>query len=128
MPMKITPEQVPDLVFQACPSFKEAWPDLDLRKLSGIKYSMPVMIGFAGHVARLWKDRQFSEFPAIFDLIERLQTDGDKKVVDHVVFYFTELLYLELKKHGINPRFSERRLGPESTCWLDFLKWAFGWR
>jgi hypothetical protein len=125
--MKIEPEQIPDLVFKACPSYREAWPGLDAGDATNRKYSIPLMIGFAGHVARLWKERQFAEFPAIFDLIERLHVEGNKKVVDHVVFYFTELLYIELQKHGINPRFAERRLGPRSACWLNFLKAVFGW-
>ena len=125
--MKIRPEQVPDLVFQSCPSFEEAWPNLDPGKLTSTKHSIPVLAGLAKHVARLWNDQQFEEFPAIFDLIERLHAEGSRKVVDHVVFYFTELLYIELKKHGINPRFAERRLGPLSYHWLEFLKMVFGW-
>ena len=127
MRMKITPEEVADLIFKACPSYREAWPGLDTGHNTDQKYSIPLMIGFASHVARLWKNRRFAEFPAIFELIERLHVEGNKKVVDHVVFYFTELLYIELKKHGINPRFAERRLGPLSYHWLEFLKWAFGW-
>ena len=127
MRMKITPEEVADLIFKACPSYREAWPGLDTGHNTDQKYSIPLMIGFASHVARLWKNRRFAEFPAIFELIERLHVEGNKKVVDHVVFYFTELLYIELKKHGINPRFAERRLGPLSCHWLEFLKWAFGW-
>ena len=125
--MKIKPEDIADLVFEACPSYREAWPGLDAGSATGYKYSIPLMIGFAGHVARLWNDRRFAEFPAIFDLIERLHLEGNKKVVDHVVFYFTETLYFELQKQGINPRFAERRLGPASTYWLDFLKKALGW-
>jgi|SRR5210317_1185368 hypothetical protein len=128
MRMKITPEAVADLVFEACPSYREAWPDFDAGKPTDTIYSVPILIGLAGHVAALWRRRQFSEFPAIFDLVERLHVEGNKKVVDHVVFYFTELLYIELEKQGINPRFAERRLGPESAYWLGFLKWAFGWR
>jgi hypothetical protein len=125
--MKIKPEEVADLVFETCPSYREAWPGLDAGNPTGQKYSIPLMIGFAGHAARLWKDRRFTEFPAILDLVERLHLEGNKKVVDHVVFYFTELLYIELQKHGINPRFAERRLGPVSCHWLEFLKRAFGW-
>jgi hypothetical protein len=125
--MKITPEQIPDLVFEACPSFKEAWPDLDPGRMTGIIHSIPILVGFARHVARLWKNRQFDEFPAIFNLVERLHREGNKKAVDHVVFYFTETLYVELQKHGINPRFAERRLGPRSGYWLVFLKAVFGW-
>jgi hypothetical protein len=126
-PMKIKPEQVAGLVFESCPSYKEAWPNFDTENSTGIQYSTPILIGFARHVAQLWKDQRFAEFPAIFNLVERLHLEGNKKVVDHVVFYFTELLYIELQKHGINPRFAERRLGPESAYWLGFLKWAFGW-
>lgn len=126
--MKIKPEQVPDLVFESCPSYREAWQNLDFGKITGIKHSIPILIGFARHVSLLWKDRLFDEFPAIFKLVERLHLEGNKRVVDHVVFYFTETLYIELQKHGINPRFAERRLGPESVYWLIFLKWAFGWR
>jgi hypothetical protein len=125
--MKIEPEQIPDLVFEACPSFKEAWPNLDLGRLTCIRHSIPVLAGFARHVARLWKDRQFEEFPAIFNLVESLHREGTKKAVDHVVFYFTETLYIELQKNGINPRFAERRLGPRSAYWLFFLKAVFGW-
>jgi len=125
--MKIKPEDVADLVFEACPSYRDAWSDLDNGHSTGRQYSVPIMIDFAQHVARLWNDRRFEEFPAIFDLIERLHVEGNEKVVDHVVFYFTELLYIELKKRGINPRFAERRLGPASTYWLNFLKRVFGW-
>jgi len=126
--MKITPEMVANLVFEACPSYREAWPEFDTGNPTDTIYSIPVLIGLAGHVAALWRRRQFSEFPAIFDLIERLHVEGNKKVVDHAVFYFTELLYIELERQGINPRFAERRLGPVSFYWLDFLKSAFGWR
>ena len=128
MLMKIKPEQVADLVFEACPSYRQAWPDSGTENSTGIKYSIPILIGFARHVAQMWKDRRFAEFPAIFSLIERLHAEGNGKVIDHLAFYFTELLYIELEKHGINPRFVERRLGPESGYWLDFLKWALGWR
>ena len=128
MRMKIIPEEVADLVFEACPSYREAWPGYDSGRPTDTIYSIPVLIGLARHVAALWRRRQFSEFPAIFDLIERLHVEGNKKVVDHAVFYFTELLYIELEKQGINPRFAERRLGPVSFYWLDFLKLAFGWR
>lgn len=124
--MKISPQQVAALVFEACPSYREAWPDFDAAKPESTIYSVPILIGLARHVAALWRKRQFSEFPAIFDLVERLHVEGTKKVVDHMVFYFSELLYIELKKTGINPRFVERRLGSESAYWLDFLKWAFG--
>ena len=127
MRMKITPEEVADLVFEACPSYREAWHDLDSCESTDTIYSIPILIGLARHVAGMWRKREFSEFPAIFDLIERLHVEGNKKVVDHVVFYFTETLYIELKKRGINPRFAERRLGPASTYWLDFLKRVFGW-
>jgi hypothetical protein len=125
--MTIKPEEVADLIFEACPTFREAWPGLNTGNAPDRKYSIPFMIGFAGHVARLWKDGRFEEFPAVFELVERLHVEGNKKVVDHVVFYFTELLYIELQKHGINPRFAERRLGPVSCHWLEFLKRAFGW-
>lgn len=126
--MKIKPEEVADLVFEACPSYREAWPDFNAGEPTGTIYSVPILIGLARHMADLWRKRQFSEFSAIFDLVERLHVEGNKKVVDHVVFYFTELLYIELEKHGMNPRFAERRLGPASAYWLDFLKRAFGWR
>lgn len=125
--MTIKPEEVVDLIFEACPSYREAWPGPNTGKASDHEYSIPFMIGFAGHVARLWKDRRFEEFPEVFNLVERLHVEENKKVVDHVVFYFTELLYIELQKHGINPRFAERRLGPVSCHWLEFLKRAFGW-
>jgi len=125
--MKIRPEQIPDLVFQECPSFKEAWPSIDLGKLSGQRHSIPILAGLAKHVARLWNDRRFEDFPVIFNLIERLHVEGNKKAVDHVVFYFTETLYIELRKLGINPRFAERRLGPKSAYWLNIIRAILGW-
>ena len=125
--MKIKPEQVPDLVFQSCPSFEEAWPNLELGKLTSTKHSIPVLVGLAKYVARLWNDQQFGEFPAIFNLVERLHVEGNKKAVDHVVFYFTETLYVELQRQGINPRFAERRLGPKSAYWLNMIRSILGW-
>lgn len=100
---------------------------MDLGRMTRIEHSIPILVGFARHVARLWRDRKFEEFPAVFNLVERLHREGTKKAVDHVVFYFTETLYIELQKHGINPRFAERRLGPRSAYWLFFLKAVFGW-
>ena len=125
--MKIKQDQVPDLVFDACPSFKKAWPNLDLGKLSGKRHSIPVLGGLAKHVAQLWHDHRFGEFQSIFNLIERLHLEGTGEVIDDVVYFFTETLYIELQNRGINPRFMDRWLGPESSYWLNAIKKMLGW-
>jgi hypothetical protein len=125
--MKIKPEEVADLVFEACPSYREAWPNIDLGKLSGQRHSIPILAGLAKHVAQLWNDHRFEEFSSIFKLIEQLHVEGTKKVIDHAVYYFTETLYVELQNRGINPRFMDRWLGPNSRYWLYVIKQILGW-
>jgi len=125
--MKIKQTQVPDLVFDACPSYKKAWPNINLGNLRGKRHSVPILAGLAKHVARLWKDQRFEEFPSIFNLIETLHVEGTEKVIDDVVYFFTETLYIELENRGINPRFMDRWLGPESSYWLNVIKKILGW-
>jgi hypothetical protein len=125
--MKIKPEQIPNLVFDACYSYEEAWPDIDLGKLSGKRHSIPILAGLAKHVAELWNDHRFEEFQSIFNLIEVLHIDGTKEVRDQVMYYFTETLYVEIQNRGINPRFMDRWLGPQSRYWLYIIKKILGW-
>ena len=77
--MQITKEQVMPLLLEACPSFTEKWEEH--RAFYEDEDLLYVDLGeFAHHLVELHKTNQTDEFPAVFDVIERLHLEGDDYV------------------------------------------------
>jgi hypothetical protein len=77
--MTITKEQVMPLLLEACPSFTRKWEEH--RAFYDNEDLLYVDLGeFAHHLVELHKWNQTSEFPAVFNVIERLHLEGDDYV------------------------------------------------
>lgn len=75
----ITKEQVMPLLLEACPSFTEKWQEhsADLQDETLLYIDLAV---FNHHLIELHKNKQVEEFPAVFDVIEKLHLEGDDYV------------------------------------------------
>ena len=79
---------------------------------------------FAVHASYLISNRQLKLVPPVLSVVELLLVEGNKYVKDDVVCYFLEGIWIELMKRGVPPTRIYTWLGPESSCWLDFLRTA----
>jgi hypothetical protein len=75
----ITKEQVMPLLLNACPSFSKRWEEH--RAFYEDEKLLYVDLGeFAHHLVELLKANRTEEFPAVFEIIERMHLEGDHYV------------------------------------------------
>jgi hypothetical protein len=74
----ITRTQVIPLLLEACPSFHNAWGEL--QRPEEDKFIYVAFGAFTGHLRGLQRRGQTSEFEAVDGMIERLQEEGDIEV------------------------------------------------
>ena len=119
----ITKEQVMPLFLAACPSFLPAWEEYRASNPDeGLLY---IDMGeLAHHMVDLIKSNQTSEFPAVFDVIERLHIEGDHYVKEAATIGILESLQNVASNNGVDPEAFVPWLGTESRRWwrqlIDF--------
>ncbi len=74
----ITRKQFIPLLLEACPSFHNAWGEL--QRPDEDQYIIVAFGVFASHFRGLYESGQTSEFRAFNELIERFQREGDPEV------------------------------------------------
>lgn len=114
----ITREQVMPLLIEACPSF---------RATSANEGSLYVSLGdFAHHLLLLYRQRHTEEFPAVAQIIERFQAEGDSSVREAVTIGLLEGIQNVWRNEGTDPELFVRHLLPVSTKWWRSLNdfWA----
>jgi hypothetical protein len=112
----ITKEQVMLLLLEACPSFTEKWEEH--RAFYDDEDLLYVDLGeFAHHLVELHKTNQTSEFPAVFDVIERLHLEGDAYVKEAATIGMLEGIQNVAGNTGANPEVFVQYLKPESAKW-----------
>ncbi|ODG92716.1 hypothetical protein BED47_18750 [Gottfriedia luciferensis] len=93
--------EVMNLLIHACPSYKKRWENY--LKDNYEDNEGPLLYNdlsdFARHLADLYSKGNFEEFPKVFDVIERLHTDGDEEVQEAATIGLLE----DLQNLGINP-------------------------
>ena len=94
----ITPDDELGFLLAASPVFAEVWGDRALGRAARARRGPWVLHAFAVHASYLIANRQLDLVPPVFDVVERLLVEGDEKVKDHVVCYFLEGVWIELKK------------------------------
>ena len=104
----ITPDDELGLLLAASPVFAEVWGDRALGRAARATRGPWVLRAFGGHASYLIANRQLDLVPPVF----------------HVVCYFLEGVWIELKKRGVPPAMMEPWLGPEGERCLQFLKQA----
>ncbi|MDP4146554.1 MAG: hypothetical protein Q8936_19095 [Bacillota bacterium] len=68
-----------NLLLEGCPSYKNRWVQFYKENYDdGEEQLLYIdLLDFAYHFIDLYKHKQISEFPRIFEVIELLNTDGD---------------------------------------------------
>jgi len=112
----ITKEQVVPLLLEACPSFTEKWEEYSA--FYGNEYLLYIDFGeCAHHLVELHKANRTDEFPAVFEVIERLHLEGDAYVKEAATIGMLEGIQNVAGNNGINPEEFCRYLKPESAKW-----------
>jgi hypothetical protein len=114
--MQITKEQVMPLLLEACPSFTERWEEH--RAFYDDEDLLYIDLGeFAHHLVKLHKTNQTGEFPAVFDVIERLHLDGDDYVREAATIGMLEGIQNVAGNLDVDPEVFAPYLKPESAKW-----------
>ncbi len=112
----ITKEQVMPLLLEACPSFTEKWEEH--RAFYDDEDLLYVDLGeFAHHLVELHKTNQTREFPAVFEVIERLHLEGDDFVKEAATIGMLEGIQNVAGNSGLNPEEFSQYLKAESAKW-----------
>ena len=118
----IKKEQVILLLLEACPSFTQKWKehsaDWEEENLLYID-----LAEFNRHLIELHKSKKNDEFPAIFDVVEKLHTEGDDYVREAAAIGLLEGIQ-NLASHsenGVNAEEFVQYLKPESAKWWHQL-------
>jgi len=105
------------LFLNACPSFRTRWAPYAAEP-SFEESLLYIHLGeFAGHVIELLGNGSTAEFAAIFEVVERLHTDGDSYVREAATIGLLEGLQNLALSAGLDPAVFEPHLGPESARW-----------
>ncbi len=122
----IEKDQIMSLLLEACPSYRARWEEYIAQPgyEAGLVY---VDLGdFAHHLIDLFQQGNLSEFPATFDVIERLHVEGDSYVREAATIGALEGIQNVAGNSGVDPERFFSFLGPESAKWWRRLSkfWA----
>ena len=130
---KIHAGQVPALVLDACPSFAVVWDEIVEEHTD--RGSPGGRLGYldAGCLVAHLADRLLTgdtvDFDAVFDLIERLITDGDPYVSElGVIGYLEGMQMATVSSRGVDPEAFRPWLRPVSSAYWEAINrfWMLG--
>ncbi len=127
--MTIKSNQVIELLLEACPSFKDAWATIEHENIyDNDRLHYMDASDFLRHLATLQLAGTTDEFPAIFDLIERLVVEGDRYVSNLAVIGYLEGLQMAtISAFGLDPEVVFRPwFRPVSEAWWRRLNRFWG--
>jgi len=109
--------EVMQLLLAACPSFREAWtayvtsPDYE----EGLLY---IDLGeYADHLVELASSGRTADFPAVFDVVERLHLEGDAYVREAATIGLCEGIQNVASNTGVDAALFVPYLKPETARW-----------
>ncbi len=109
-------DQTIPLFLEACPSFGEKWKQH--RAFYGDEDLLYVDLGkFAHHLVELHRVGRRDEFPAVFEVIERLHLEGDAYVKESATIGMLEDIQNVVRNCDVNPEEFSVYLKPESMKW-----------
>jgi hypothetical protein len=119
------PDRLRLLLHVVCPSFQhsEIWREWRARQRGATAPAdQSLAIAFVRHLTTLEAHGERAEFPAVFELLERVCREGHPAVLDLVVVgYLEELQNPALHAAGSTPDAFVSWLGPESRLWWSRL-------
>jgi len=113
-------DEVVPLLLETCPSAEAAWRDhVQYWKPETRGYFLDVAV-FAQHLVEEFDRGSTNEFPAFFQLLERMIVEGDQEVIDLAVVGLIEGIQ-NIASHGeFGYRVFEKWLGPKSRQgWVE---------
>ena len=122
----ITKDEVMPLLLSACPSFRERWNDLTSEV--GFEASPYIDIAeFVRHLLYLHRANKMDEFTDVFNVVERMHTEGDSYVRELATIGFLEGIQnilgnsdMDRDNHAVDPNVFVKYLRPESLkSWND---------
>lgn len=118
-----------ELLVKACPSFAPQWDEGsqgDFLDLEGNLLGYVALGGFAHHLVRLAIAGRIEEFPAVFEVVERLHLEGDDYVREAATIGLLEGIQNIASNRSLDQALFEPFLLPESRKWWDRLNdfWA----
>jgi hypothetical protein len=117
----ISRDQIVPLLLTACPSFQEPW----RRYIEDSLYEPDLiylhLAEFSRHLINLLQGQSCEEFPAVFEVIERLHIEGDHDTREIATIGILETIQNHAGHANIDSESFTRWLGPESKKWWDRL-------
>ena len=116
------------LLLEACPSFKEQWAAYRAYLGDDEPLLEVDLEEFGRHVVDLLKRGNADEFPAVFDVIERLHLEGSAPVQEAATAGLLESIQSAARDRLIDLERFAPYLQPETKAWWDGLLefWAKG--
>jgi hypothetical protein len=110
----MTNDQVMPFLLSACPSFSTRWEEH--RAFYADEQLLYIDLGeFAHHLIELQKANRTEEFPAVFEIIERMHVEGDDYVKEAATIGMLEGIQNVAGNSGIDPERFAKYLKPESA-------------
>ncbi len=104
------------LLLESCPSFAEKWEEH--RAFYDDEDLVYVHLGtLAHHLVELHKTNQTDEFPAVFDVIEKLHLEGDNYVKEAATIGMLEGIQNVSLNLNVDPEVFALYLKPASAKW-----------
>ncbi len=128
----IEARQVMPLLLEACPSFSTKWAEVEVENADDTEptggFGFVDAGNFIRHMVSLRIEGQTSEFPAIFEVIERLLVEGDPYLQNlAVIGYLEGFQMMTVTSAGLDPERDFRPwLRPVSESWWQRINrlWA----
>ncbi|WP_197484622.1 hypothetical protein [Phormidesmis priestleyi] len=115
-PKMIAKDQIMPLLLEACPSFTQKW--AEYRAFYECKDLLYVELDtFVDHIVELLKTNRTDEFPAVFEIIERLHLEGDDYVREATTIGALEGIQNVARNSGTDTEEFIQYLRPESLKW-----------
>ena len=111
----ITKEQVMPLLLNSCPSFSEKW--REHRAFYDEELLYADLGEFASHLVELQMTHRIEEFPAVFQVVERLHLEDDHYVKEAATIGLLEGIQNVAGNTGVEPEEFLQYLQPESVKW-----------
>ncbi len=112
----ITKDQIMPLLLEACPSFTEKWTEY-CASYGNEDLLYVELSTFANHIVEIFKANRIDEFPAVFEIIERLHLEGDDYVREAATIGALEGIQNAGENSRIDTEEFIQYLRPESLKW-----------
>jgi hypothetical protein len=113
----IAKDEVMPLLLAGCPSFRGVWKDYLAGPVYEEGHLYIDLAEFAHHLVELLRSGATEEFPAVFDVVERLHLEGDAFVKEAATIGLLEGIQNVAGNTGVDPDVFVPHMKPETAKW-----------